>query len=154
MQQISIRDQRHLDAAQGWLGLGNHLEANEELEQIAPQLRGHPDVLAVRLQVYEAAEKWEYAAEVARAICHLAPDNSFGWIRYAFALHVLKRTKEAHDILLPIVDRFPEQHIIPYNLACYSCQLGNRREALKWLEKAIDLAGTSEIKLMALNDPD
>jgi len=27
-------DVRHLEAAQGWLELGNHLEANEELEKI------------------------------------------------------------------------------------------------------------------------
>jgi hypothetical protein len=29
-------------AAQGWLELGNHIEAIEELENIAPQLRAHP----------------------------------------------------------------------------------------------------------------
>ena len=32
-------DSHHLLAAQGWLELGNHLEANAELEQIAPRLR-------------------------------------------------------------------------------------------------------------------
>jgi len=29
---LEIQDQRYLDAAQGWLGLGNCHEANEELE--------------------------------------------------------------------------------------------------------------------------
>ena len=33
----------HLQAAQGWLGLSNHLEANEELEKINPLLHAHPD---------------------------------------------------------------------------------------------------------------
>jgi len=41
-----------------------------------------------------------------------------------------------------------------YNLACYSCQLGNLKEAMGWLEKAIDLAGKEDIRLMALEDKD
>jgi hypothetical protein len=28
------------------------------------------------------------------------------------------------------------------------------KEAMKWLEKAIDLAGKKDIRLMALDDPD
>ena len=38
-------DVHHLRAAQGWLELGNHLEADKELDEIAPELRAHPDVL-------------------------------------------------------------------------------------------------------------
>jgi hypothetical protein len=38
------QDLRHLQAAQGWFELGNHVEAAEELEQISPQLRAHPPV--------------------------------------------------------------------------------------------------------------
>ena len=41
-------DSFHLEAAVGWLELGNHLEANEELDQITASLRAHPDVLLVR----------------------------------------------------------------------------------------------------------
>jgi hypothetical protein len=40
------------------------------------------------------------------------------------------------------------------NLACYACQLGNLKQARDWLQKAIDLANTKEVKLMALSDPD
>jgi hypothetical protein len=42
---LDLPDIHHLRAAQGWLELGNHLEANEELEKIAPALRAHPSVL-------------------------------------------------------------------------------------------------------------
>ena len=41
-------DNLHLQAAQGWLELGNHVEANEELEKIVSTLRSHPDVLEIR----------------------------------------------------------------------------------------------------------
>jgi len=35
-------DTFHLQAALGWLEVGNHLEANEELEKITSSLRTHP----------------------------------------------------------------------------------------------------------------
>jgi hypothetical protein len=51
-------DQMFLNAAEGWLGLGDHLAANQELEQISPELRGDPRVLDIRLQIYWKAENW------------------------------------------------------------------------------------------------
>ena len=48
MNQLEAPDSTHLEAAQGWLDLGNHLEANEELERIEAKNRAHPNVLQVR----------------------------------------------------------------------------------------------------------
>ena len=48
MKPLTPPDSFHLKAAEGWFELGNHLEANEELEKIAPKLRVHPDVLEIR----------------------------------------------------------------------------------------------------------
>ena len=104
-------------------------------------MRAHPFVLRVRWGIYAKAEKWEMAVEVARGMTVMLPDNSFGWKHWAHALHELKRTKEAWGVLIPIADKFPEDHQISYNLACYTCQLGDRKEAFQWLWKAIDLAG-------------
>ncbi len=146
-------DNKHLEAAEGWLGLGNWREANEELEQIAPRLRGHPFVLEVRYQIFAAAKQWAAAVEVARTLCELLPDNSLGFINYAYSLHELKRTKEAYSVLIPIVDKFSEP-TIRYNLACYSCQLGNLKEAMQWLQQVMDLTDKKDIQLMALEDPD
>jgi hypothetical protein len=50
--------------------------------------------------------------------------------------------------------KFPKNYQIVFNLACYESQLGNLKEALHKLEQAIDLAGKTDIRLMALNDPD
>jgi hypothetical protein len=60
MQNLELQDRRYLEAAEGWLGLGNFLEANEELECITPQMRAHPDVLCMRWSVYaqEKNGKW------------------------------------------------------------------------------------------------
>ena len=110
-------DSMYLRAAQGWLELGNHLEANEELERIAPELRAHPDVLEVRWHIYAQAKKWDVCVDLAGAIIKLDRDRAEPWIHRSFALHELKRTQEAFDQLLPVADRFPQVWTIPYNLA-------------------------------------
>lgn len=154
MAEFTLQDQRHFEAAQGWLGLGSWREANEELENITPQLRAHPEVLGLRFQIYSKAERWKYAAEIARSLTELLPDNPFGPFHLAYSLHELKRTQEAYDVLIAVVDKFPNEHLMRYNLACYSCRLGNMKEAYQWLEKAIDLAGKEDIRQTALEDHD
>ena len=57
MNPLPFEDRRHHYAAEGWLELGNRLEANEELEQITAELRAHPSVLFLRYEVYTKAEK-------------------------------------------------------------------------------------------------
>lgn len=52
-------DMRNLLAAQGWLELGDWKSANDELENIQSQMRAHPDVLKIRVEVYSAAKKWD-----------------------------------------------------------------------------------------------
>lgn len=154
MKPLDHPDRLHLEAAQGWIGLGNYIEANEELEQITAQLRAHPDVLEVRWQIYAAAKKWEVCVDIAAAITTLAPDRPLGWIHRSYALHELKRTEEARDGLVPVVGKFPDDATMRYNLACYECQLGRLKEARQWLEAAFDLGDSREMKLAALDDED
>jgi hypothetical protein len=94
MKPLGHPDSFHLQAAVGWLELGNFTEANEELENITPQLRAHPDVREVRWQVYAAAKKWEACVDIAAAITKLAPNRELGWIHRSYALHELIRTEE------------------------------------------------------------
>jgi hypothetical protein len=71
-------DSIHLKAAEGWLGLGNHVEANEGLENITPHFRVHPDVLEIRWQIYAKEAKWEACAGIARDATKLAPERPSG----------------------------------------------------------------------------
>ena len=41
-EQLSLTDNRFLQAAVGWLELGNWQESNEELERITARMRAHP----------------------------------------------------------------------------------------------------------------
>jgi predicted Zn-dependent protease len=154
MQPLEPPDSLHLQAAQGWVELGNHIEADAELDNIAANLRAHPDVLNVRWEIYAAAKKWEAALDIAAAVIQLDPEDPLGWLNRSYALHELKRTTEARDNLLRVVDKFPISATMRYNLACYECQLGNLERAKQWLEKAFALGGANELKLTALDDPD
>lgn len=147
-------DLHHLNAAQGWLELGNYLEANEELEQITPSLRSHPDVLSIRWQIYAKAGKWEMCVEIGQALVNTAPTIPDSWLHRSYALHELKRTQEAYELLEAAADLWPGNWLIHYDMACYSCQLGHQKEAWQWLEDAIDLGDPNKVKLMALDDPD
>ena len=153
MQPLEPPNTHHLVAAQGWLELGNHEEAFEELEKIDAPLRGHPDVLDIRWGIYAAAEKWEYAVEIGDALVRTAPERTTGWIHRSYALHCLKRTQEAYDQLKPALEQFSEVELPWYNLACYACVLGNKEEAKELLDKAIELGG-DDVKLRALEDED
>jgi predicted Zn-dependent protease len=149
-------DSFHLRAGVGWLELGNHLEANEELEQITPEMRAHPAVLVVRYEIYSKAKKWDGAAEIASALVKLLPERPEFWISLAYST----RRKpgggipQAKEVLTEARVKFPKEYMIAYNLACYECQLGNRKQAMQHLEEAIDLAGKKDIRQMAFDDPD
>ena len=130
------------------------MEADADLDRMTPQLRGHPDVLKLRWQVYAVAKKWEAALDIAAALIALAPEDPVGWVNRSYALHELKRTAEARDNLLRVVDKWPTIAVMRYNLACYECQLGNLERAKEWLEKAYRLGDSKQMKLAALDDPD
>jgi predicted Zn-dependent protease len=154
MNELTLPVIRHLEAAQGWLGLRNWREAKAELTNIPEELQSHPDVLQVKWAIYAAAKEWESAAQVAKEFRKTRPDSPFGFVHLAYALHEMKRTQEAQDILLPVLDKFRDEFIIRYNLACYACQLGDGDGAWRWLQKSMALADPDEVKRMALNDPD
>ena len=75
------------------------------------------------------------------------------WLFLAASLHSLKQTEEAYETLVEIVDEFPDDPAIPYQLACYACELDLLAEAQSWLEEAFQKDGGKELKLIALKDP-
>lgn len=154
MMEIEPPDTHHLHAAQGWIELGNAREARLELEQIAARHGNHPEVLAVRWQILAHERRWDLALAVAEALVELAPASPFGWIHRSFALHELRRTAQAYADLRPATDLFPDSPIIPYNLACYACQLSLVNEARGWLRRACKIGDAAKIRAMALDDPD
>jgi tetratricopeptide (TPR) repeat protein len=142
------------EAAGGWLLLGNSDEALRELNEIPEARRFHPDVLLVEWEIHASRRDWEASIATAEMLVQRAPERPDGVVKKAFALHELKRTREAWNCLYPASEKFQDQWIIPYNLACYACQLGDKEAALEQLRTAMNRADAKELRSMALKDPD
>lgn len=147
-------DAFYAQAAVGWLELGSVVEARRELELISPRQREHPAVLEIWWPIFAEEENWTAALATAEKLIAQAPERQSGWIQRSYALHELKRTKEAYDRLFPVAKKFGDAYVIPYNLACYQCQLGNKAEALEWLRRAAKASDLETIRAMGLNDSD
>jgi tetratricopeptide (TPR) repeat protein len=153
MNDLFIEDVHHLNAAKGWLELGNHLEAFEELEKIAPVNRSVPEVLEVRWQVYTLAGRHDAALRVAKGLLNVAPGRYCGWIWRSHSLNELGRTQEAVDCLVPAAKKFPALGIIPFHIACHYAGLGRLHEAKVWLQCAFASSEAKQLKTKALDDP-
>ena len=153
---LTLHDQRQLIAAEGWLELGSWQDAQEELERITEEFQAHPAVLSVRYEIHAKARQWNGAAEIAGMLVKLLPHQPAFWVSLAYAT----RRKddggipEAKLVLREARTQFPKDYLIAFNLACYECQLGNRKAAMNLLETAIQLAGKNDIRAMARADPD
>ncbi len=149
---LELPDRQHLAAAEGFLALGMCDDANSELEEIDPFCRRLPEVLAVRLGIYQQTKRWEMAQVVAKQLATDDSSNPQWLISLAYATRRLESLEPAKAILLDAVSRHPKEPIIHYNLACYDCQMGHLESAKDHLKRAFDLA--AQCRAMALDDPD
>ena len=156
MQPLESPDTHHLSAAIGWIELGNLQEAEGDLNRISAGQQCHPDVLEVRWIVCSQLGKWDAALEVARNLLRMAPNRSSGWLHQAYALRRATNgnVAAAREVLLPACNKFPKEPTIPYNLACYACQLNQLDEARAWLRRALLIGDRDHIREMALADGD
>ena len=151
-------DSLHLQAAEGWVGLGDYNSATEELDRISAANRDDPDVLQLRWRIYAHAKRWDACLEIATALTDKKPKRRFGWIHRAHTLDKLGRTQEAKDLLLSVVNDFESNSTIPYHLAQFCARLGQTDQAKQWLGKALLAAdGIEEVEKLrkrAMEDPD
>jgi tetratricopeptide (TPR) repeat protein len=132
-------DQRHWQAAVGYVELGMFQDANDQLEQIDPFNRAAPEVLAVRLAIYRGLKKWEAMQQIAKRLKEFEPDNMQWTISLAYATRRAYSIDVAMAILLDAQPKFPKEAAIPYNLACYYCQLGEIESAKRYLRQALEI---------------
>jgi tetratricopeptide (TPR) repeat protein len=145
-------DQQHWQAASGYAELGMFLEADAELDKIDPFNRAAPEVLATRVAIYRGLEKWELMQEIAKRLKEFEPDNVQWTISLAYATRRAYSTEIAMEILRSAEAKFPKEAAVPYNLACYFCQLEDIETAKRYLKKAFEI--DSNWRRAALEDQD
>jgi hypothetical protein len=117
-------DQQYWRAATGYVELGMLLEADAELDKIDPFNRAAPEVLELRIAVYHGLKKWELMQEIAKRLAEFQPNDIQWTVSFAYAARRAESVETAKEILLSAEPKFPKEAVIPYNLACYECQLG------------------------------
>lgn len=156
MQPLDFPNQHYLSAAIGWLELGNLAECRRELERIDVSFREHPEVIETQWRLLAQQESWDQAVMIARDLVRHVPDRPSGWLQLAYSLRRSSAggLDAAREVLLSAHEKFPDEATIVFNLACYACRRKHLEESLRWLHKAIRLAGKKQIVAMALEDPD
>jgi hypothetical protein len=145
----------YIKAAFGWIELGNVDEAMAELARIPVEQQSLPAVRASRLDCLIAAEHWDDAVALAGVLCAHHPDEPGLWLHWAYAARRCAGggIAQAHAILAPRVEQFPDEWLIPYNVACYLCQMNRLPEARSILEVAV-AAGGDRVEELAKEDED
>jgi tetratricopeptide (TPR) repeat protein len=153
---IPSADLHHISSAVGWRELGNLTEALAELDRVSPENRSHPDVLELRWSLQAERGDWAAALAVATQLVQIAAGRAVGFLHQAYAARRAPggSVQAAWQILRPAADRFPKDRLIPYNLACYLCQMQRLDEARDWLKRAFALGDKTKRKRMALQDAD
>ncbi len=148
-----IPTRRRLEYASGYIGLGMHQEAADELKLIAEEEQESPEALRLWLALYHETKAWESLIAVAETLVGAEPDEEHGWISWAYALRELDRVNEAQEVLLQAeVLHGKSSAVLHYNLACYACLLGDHVDAKQRLATAF--AMDAEFKSAASDDPD
>lgn len=156
MKRIGPPDVHYLNAAIGWLELGNPVEALDELNRVSARVKKNPDVLELRWAICAYRHDWSEGLKIARELVEAAPKRSSGWLHQSYSLRRLPDggAQKALEALLPAFEKFPNEPTIPYNLSCYACQMHRLSEARAWLKHALEIGERARIKELALGDAD
>lgn len=147
MHALGYPDFHFLNSATGWLELGDLTQARAEIRCISLVGRLHPEVFVTHWTICARSGRWIEAHELAVTYTKLMPKQPTGWICLSYALYSLKRQLEAWLVLVPQFAVFPDVSAIPYMLARYASEMGNRGEAEKWLAKSAALGGADHLDL-------
>jgi len=153
---LDVSDIHRLRAAEGWFELGDAGEALHELDGISLHEKNHPAVLGLRFEIFAKKGQWDVCRDIAEVITRQVPASAGGWLHLAYATRRATggSVQAAFDILHPAAEKFPDEPTIPYNLACYVCQLGRLSDARQWLKRAFAVGNVTQLKAMALADKD
>jgi len=142
----------HISHVRGFLELGMVKEAKAELDAIAEPEARRPEVVALRVGLLQAEERWRELRRYARSLAETEPGESGWWILWAFAARRAATVRAAEKILLEAEVRHPQDATIQFNLGCYACQEGDLSKAKERVLHAIAL--DSAFLKHALEDPD
>jgi Tfp pilus assembly protein PilF len=150
----NISTAKRVSYALGYLELGLHTQAADELAAVVEDERASIPVRLAWVELHLSAGAWEPLVAVAQEVARADPAQERAWIGWAYGQRRLTSLAEARMVLIEAVAHHgTKSALLHYNLGCYECQLGNRAMARVRLRRAFKLGG-GQMKTLALNDPD
>jgi hypothetical protein len=137
----------------GWLELGCHREALEQLEELPDAMHATREVLKLKCRaLHLAAERTELKVLAATCVMHFGVEPAFKE-EWAWAEYKLGNTRDAYSILSQEFSRFQWTWRTAYYLACFSYSLKRTGEATEWLGRALMIhPKPSELRREAVNE--
>lgn len=142
----------HIERCDGFLDLRMTARAAAEFALVPAEERDATTALQVGLRLSMETGDWAAARRMAQALRDRVPLEPTYWVQLAFATRRAEGIENARAVLRESLGHFPKIAVIPFNLACYECQLGHEDEALALLGKAFSLDGS--FREIALEDED
>jgi len=125
-----------LMAAEGYLELGMTQDAMCEFMNLPREGKFSIEGLTLLMEIHRAEEEWPEMESVAERLWAADPENVIRWIDWAQALRLANLINSARILLLEALERFPEEGLVHYHLACCECQLGNLPSAREHLTES------------------
>ena len=122
-----------LMAAEGFLELGMPEEAIREFQNLPREIKLGIEGLSLLMEIHRVEEEWEQMESVAERLWAADPEDVTRWIDWSIALRLSNSANSARILLLEALERFPEEALLHYHLACCECQLGNLPRAREHL---------------------
>lgn len=159
MKPLQPPERFHVEAAKGWLELGNLVEAERELQGLRAPNDAHPEALQVQWRILATQKDWKGCLRVARRLRRVDRTHQSGWLHEATSLEELGQTTQARRILVRALKRFGPSSMVAFQMAHLSAhqQPEASDEARYWVGRAVDWANDAEtgdwVRLCALRDP-
>jgi tetratricopeptide (TPR) repeat protein len=144
--------ERRILAAEGYIELGLHSEAREELSHLSPESQNRADVIELVVLCLMGEKRWAEGLALTQKLRELEPKEPGGYIHAAYCLHELGQTHEALDLLSRGPSVLQTKPVYYYNIGCYLACLGQDEKALKLLEQSFEMDGS--LRSHARKDPD
>jgi tetratricopeptide (TPR) repeat protein len=106
----------------------------------------------MRAAVLQERCEWPALRALAAEFVRRAPDESAGWVTWAYATRRAESIAAAEKILLEAERLHPQEPTIQFNLGCYASQRGALAEARRRVDRAIAL--DQKFAELATTDPD
>lgn len=148
-----IAPEKHLAYATGYFELELYAEARAEIALMPEELQTLAPARLLLLEVAMAESKWDEVIALAPELVGHDATEERPWVAWAYALREKERIAEAQETLLAGERMIAKPSgLVFYNLACYSCLLGELAEARRMLAAAI--AQDKSWRAAAKDDPD